>query len=123
MIANGTTWLVSYQPMTGAVSGVLLSDHRKPELSLRQFLSRLHLTHGYPFSVNARWLWAIVVDLMAFTMCFWGLSGLAMWWQIERTRRIGQVIVGLSLTTALILTSACIPNPPPPAPLGEVWRA
>lgn len=109
MIVDGTPWLVSYQPMTGAVSGMLLSDHRQPELSLRQFLLRLHVTHGYPFRVNTRWLWAIVVDLMAFTMCFWGLSGLAMWWQIKRTRRIGQVIVGLSLTAALILTFSMYP--------------
>ena len=32
--------------------------------------------HGYPGEQNARWYWAVVVDAMAFVLCFWGVTGL-----------------------------------------------
>jgi hypothetical protein len=40
---------------------------------------------------------------MAFTMCFWGLSGLVMWWQIKATRRAGAVVLALSAVAATAL--------------------
>ena len=63
------------------------------DLSLRSYLLRLHMAHGYPVQKNHRWFWAIAVDLMFASMVFWGLSGVVMWWQIKRTRRIGLLLL------------------------------
>jgi hypothetical protein len=95
-------WLATYNPMTGAVSGVA-EGKIENDLSWRRFLLRLHTAHGYPGETNSRWFWAIIVDVMAFTMCFWGLSGLVMWWQLKATRRLGAVILTLSAISALTL--------------------
>lgn len=70
------------------------------EISARSFLLRLHMAHGYPVQMNSRWFWAIAVDLMFASMCFWGLSGVIMWWQIKRTRRFGFILLVLSAVTA-----------------------
>jgi len=37
---------------------------------------------------------------MFFSMVFWGISGIFMWWQIKRTRMIGFVILGASAICA-----------------------
>jgi hypothetical protein len=36
-------------------------------------------------------------------MCFWGLSGLVMWWQIKATRKVGAVVLVLSAAAATAL--------------------
>lgn len=71
------------------------------EMSARSFLLRLHMAHGYGIQTNSRWFWAIAVDLMFASMCFWGLSGVVMWWQIKRTRKIG---FALLLASAIVAT-------------------
>jgi hypothetical protein len=101
--ASGKTWTATYNPLTGAVSGTLASTGRESELTWRRFLLRLHLAHGYPGEINGRWFWALAVDAMAFTMCFWGLSGLVMWWQIKATRLPGAVVLVLSAAAATAL--------------------
>jgi hypothetical protein len=63
----------------------------------------MHLAHGFPGEVNAKWVWAVVVDAMAFVMCFWGVSGLFMWWQLKATRRPGSVVLSLSAIAATAL--------------------
>ncbi len=94
--ADGKTWTASYNSLTQSVTGAPADAKPATELSVRRFLTRLHLAHGYPGDTNAKWFWAIIVDAMAFTMCFWGLSGLFMWWQIKATRRVGLVVMLLS---------------------------
>lgn len=103
--AGGKIWQASYNPQTGVVNGKLPSDST-PEISWRRFLTRLHVAHGYPNAINARWLWAIIVDLMSFVMVFWGVSGLFMWWQIKATRRLGLATVLFSIISALTLSVA-----------------
>ncbi len=99
------TWNVIANAQTGTVNGKLVGE-AKDELSVRRFLLRLHLTHGYPGSFNAKWAWAIIVDAMAFTMIFWGLSGLLMWWQIKATRRLGMILLIVSGVGAFVLAFA-----------------
>ncbi|HEX4612130.1 MAG TPA: PepSY-associated TM helix domain-containing protein [Urbifossiella sp.] len=101
--ADGRTWTASYNPLTGSVGGVAAGAKPPTEISWRRFLTRLHTTHVYPGEPNAKWFWAVVVDVMAFTMCFWGLSGLVMWWQIKGTRRAGAVVIALSAAAAAAL--------------------
>jgi len=103
MEVAGKTWNASYNFTNGSVSGVEPESAPKPELGWRRFLTRLHTTHGYPGEANGRWFWAVIVDAMAFTMCFWSLSGLIMWWQIKATRKIGAVVLMLSTACAVAL--------------------
>ncbi|MEM6570639.1 MAG: hypothetical protein AAF957_19670 [Planctomycetota bacterium] len=66
----------------------------------RSFLLRLHLAHTYPSDGGIRWIWAVFVDLMAFSMVSWALSGLLMWWQIKKTRGVGKWLMILSTVGA-----------------------
>jgi hypothetical protein len=99
--AEGKTWIATYNPKAGTLSGKLPGE--PAELGWRRFLLRLHTAHGYPGEVNARWSWAVIVDVMAFVMCFWGISGLFMWWQIKATRKLGAVVLVLSAIAATVL--------------------
>lgn len=99
--ADGKTWIATYAPLSNSVVGVE-PQFEGTGLSFRRFLLRMHLAHGYPGETNAKWFWAIIVDVMAAIMCFWGLSGLLMWWQIKATRRWGfatLAVSGLAATT------------------------
>jgi len=100
MTCDGQTWKVTYNPLTGSVSGNPAEQEAADPVSPRRFLTRLHTTHGYPGEANAKWAWAVVVDAMAFVMLFWGVSGLFMWWQIKATRRWGAVVLVMSFTAA-----------------------
>lgn len=101
MDADGTVWRVAYNAQTGTVTGRVAADEPAAEpISARRFLLRLHTAHGYPGEPNARWVWAVVVDVMAGVMVFWGVSGLLMWWQVKSTRWVGLVILLLSAVAA-----------------------
>ena len=67
---------------------------------LRQFLLRLHTSHGQPPHWNSRMFWSLAVDTMSIAMVCWGLSGVFMWWQIKRTRILGAFVIAISLLTA-----------------------
>ena len=100
MAADGK-WTASYNPISKQVSGV--KGEPATELTWRKFLLRMHLSHRYPSEPNTKWLWALGVDAIALTLCFWGLSGLVMWWQIKATRRIGAAVLVASLIAAVLL--------------------
>lgn len=103
ILADGRTWTATYNPMTGAIGGTLAEAKSETEISVRRFLLRLHTAHGYPGEPNARWFWAVIVDVMAFVMCFWVVSGLLMWWQLKATRKLGLAILVLSAIAATAL--------------------
>lgn len=101
MDAHGQTWRVTWNAQTGRVSGKPADEPQATEISTRRFLLRLHTAHGYPSEEgSARWYWALVVDAMAFIMVFWGVSGLFMWWQIKAMRKIGGVLLLVSIAGA-----------------------
>ncbi len=103
VLAGNEKWECQHSALSGAVS-TSPSDHPiAAEFSWRRFLLRLHTAHTYPDQFNARWFWAIVVDVMAFVMVFWGVSGIAMWWQIKATRPSGSVAMAVSLLAAISL--------------------
>jgi hypothetical protein len=93
------TWRVQYDLAAGTISGRPEDAPGEP-LSSRRFLTRLHMTHGYPSRLEARWFWAIAVDLMFVSMVGWGTTGLLMWWQMKNVRRVGIVVVTVSLVVA-----------------------
>ena len=71
----------------------------------RTFLLRLHKTHVYS-SNPARWVWALIVDIMAMAMVVWGLSGIYMWWKMKKLRSVGKWIILASLISAFGLGTA-----------------
>lgn len=91
------------QPQPTYKSRLTIIGENPRDLSPRSFLLRLHMAHGYGVQMNSRWFWAIAVDLMFASMCFWGLSGIVMWWQIKRTRKIGSVLLVASAIVAVWL--------------------
>lgn len=96
------TWMVRHNGATGKLSAAAVGA-MPVEQSWRRFLTRMHVAHGYPIENNARWMWAIVVDVMSFTMILWGVSGIIMWWQIKRTRPLGTVALTISVSIAILL--------------------
>jgi len=101
--ADGRIWTATYNATAGSLNGKLGEVESKPEPSTRAFLTRLHVTHGYPGEANAGWFWAVLVDAMAFALCFWGFTGLLMWWQIKAARRAGAVVLVVSAAAAVAL--------------------
>jgi hypothetical protein len=99
--ADGRVWRGVYNTQTGAVSGRPADAGSR--LSTRQFLTELHLAHGYASNGGSRWIWALAVDAMFASMVFWGVSGLLMWWQIKRVRVIGAVLM-----TGTLIGAACL---------------
>lgn len=91
-------WTASYNLLTKQVTGV--EGEPLIDLPWRSFLLMMHVGHKYPSEFNTKWFWALGVDAMALTLCFWGLSGLVMWWQIKSTRKIGAVVLLLSVIVA-----------------------
>ena len=57
-------------------------------------------------SRGRRWLWAVVVDMMAAAMVVWGCSGPLMWWQMKSLRRWGAVALAASVVAATCLALA-----------------
>ncbi len=99
MEGGGQTWQVRYDLASGAVAGRPEGGPGDP-ISTRRFLTRLHVAHGYPDRVNARWLWAVAVDAMFVSMVGWGITGLLMWWQMKNVRRAGALTLVLSAVVA-----------------------
>lgn len=100
-LADGERWECKHNALSGSVSTrVVGSNTIGSDFSWRRFLLRLHTAHTYPSEGGVRWYWAVVVDLMAFVMVFWGVSGIVMWWQIKSTRRFGTLAMVISLVSA-----------------------
>ncbi|MEM7785495.1 MAG: hypothetical protein AAF623_19265, partial [Planctomycetota bacterium] len=72
-------------------------------MTAKRFLQRLHLSRGYSPNMDTKTFWAISVDAMFLSMVFWGTSGIIMWWQIRKTRRIGIVVLAASLACTVWL--------------------
>lgn len=71
-------------------------------ISTRRFLTGMHVAHGYPDSFNMRWIWALLVDVMALSMITWAISGLLMWWQMKSLRTIGFVLIAASVIASVL---------------------
>lgn len=102
VVVDGEQWMLSCDGQTGNITAWRADEPRRP-IDWRSFLLRLHVSHGYPNDMTARWIWAIIVDVMAGLMVFWALSGVIMWWQLKPTRTIGVVtfVGGLAVAAGL----------------------
>ncbi len=96
-------WQVTYNALSGSVTGQPAEAVTVEPLSARRYLLRLHTAHGYPAGGGVRWWWAVVVDLTAGVMVFWAASGLLMWWQVKAARRAGGIVLLISAAAATTL--------------------
>lgn len=101
---DGEPHLVRHDLQSGTVVARAADAARPP--AWRAFLLRLHLTHGYPSEVNARWLWALASDAMGVSLLVWAASGVLMWLQMRGLRRPGLLALGLGLASAAALALA-----------------
>jgi len=85
-------WRVEYSPLSGELSTERVQD-RPTVPTARSFLLQLHTLHAYPSALSMRWLWSVLVDLMGGAMLLWGFTGLLMFWQIKKLRRVGGVVL------------------------------
>ncbi len=97
--SEGKVWRVAYNLQTRK----LAAHPSGPTLSTRRFLTGLHLACRYPSQIDARWFWAVLVDAMAVSMIFWGVSGLFMWWQMKSLRRLGSIVMAVSLFASVAI--------------------
>lgn len=102
MEGKGDVWRVTYNAQTGFATGRPASVESESPAFYR-YLILMHVAHGFPAKMNARWVWAVVVDLMFLSMVGWGLTGLLMWWQMKNLRRVGLVVLLLSAVVAGLL--------------------
>jgi hypothetical protein len=100
-VANEVPVVVTYNLASGKIESVVDSDRRV--LGTKTFLEKLHLSRGYSPGVGTRWVWALLVDVMVVSMVFWGISGLFMWWQVKRTRKIGLCVLLVSAVFAALM--------------------
>ncbi len=100
---DGEPWVLTFDPHAGTLAYEPF-DHA-PDVRMGRVLARLHMTHVYPASFGARWVHALIVDLTIVCLLLWCLTGMVMWWQLRRLRRIGWVFVlsGLAATTWLLV--------------------
>jgi len=95
-------WRVEYNPLNNSLEAESL-DIRSTTQTTRSFLTRLHTLHVFPAAYSARWIWALLVDVMGGAMILWALTGLMMWWQLKKLRRIGAAALGAALITMVTL--------------------
>lgn len=97
---QGQTWRANYDLENGELHAKPLEAMAGPDW--RNFLLRLHKVHVYG-DHPARWIWTLIVDIMAFAMMMWAGTGVYMWWQMKKLRGIGKIVVAISVSCALAL--------------------
>jgi hypothetical protein len=76
----------------------------KQELRAQPFLESLHRRRGYASAFALDDTWGLTVDLTIVAMVFWVASGLWMWWELKKTRRLGAlcIIAGAAIFTFFV---------------------
>ena len=89
-------------------SGLVSLSPEPGSMRLPDFLTSLHMSHGYPSDKKSEkliTLRAMFVDAMAFLMCFWAVSGIVMWTQLKQLRRPGLIVALASLLATVFVWS------------------
>ena len=105
--ADGRTWNVRCNLNSGEMIAREAGTGGSFVGSTAGFIKKLHMARGYPVvgKLSIRWWWAVIVDGMASLMLLWGLSGLAMWWQMKGQRKWGAVtLFACAFVTWLVWT-------------------
>ena len=97
--AGGEPWRITYDVGTRAFRADPL-ERRLGSISVRNLLTSLHTTHGFPPEMRSHSFWALAVDCMGGGLIVWAVSGILMWWQMPKVRLWGGVTLTLSLVMA-----------------------
>ncbi|HKQ68143.1 MAG TPA: hypothetical protein VJT73_02325, partial [Polyangiaceae bacterium] len=95
---SGQRWNAIYDLGSGALSGRRADLRRAGPLV--ELLESIHTQHHYPLRVGATFWWALLADCTALSLIVWSFSGLVMWWQMNRLRRIGLGVLTLAAIIA-----------------------
>lgn len=87
---DGRPWRVTYDAVNQKPE---FEELEEPEIRTSRILARLHMTHTYPADFGVAWMHAFVVDLTIICLIMWSITGVVMWWQLRRLRRIGWVVM------------------------------
>lgn len=90
-------------------SGLVKLQPEPPPMRVPNFLTTLHMSRGYPADKKSEMMktvHAAFVDAMAFLMCFWAVSGIAMWLQMKHLRRPGLPVAIAAVLAAVFVWSA-----------------
>jgi hypothetical protein len=97
--ADGELWKVNYDVGTSEFRANPV-DRRLGSISPRNFLTKMHTSHGFPSEARPQWFWAFAMDVMGCAMILWAFSGIPMWWQMPKVRMWGGLTIILSLLAA-----------------------
>lgn len=104
---DGEPWVVTYDPKDREL------EFERPgseAVEVPRLLQRLHMTHHYPDRFGAGWIHALFVDLTAGCLLMWCLTGLIMWWQMRKLRRIGAVVLLSGASAVIWLMAQVVPG-------------
>jgi hypothetical protein len=96
---------VSYDPATQKL------NIRRTTADVRTMVVQMHRLHGYGGG-GAYILWALLLDLSSISMITFAVSGICLWFKLERRRRwIGWTLLGLSYgyTAAMVAVQLLSP--------------
>ena len=100
VVRPGTVYQVEYAPATG---GTIVRESRAGFMGM---LNRLHhvggVAHGY-WLINA---WGVFTGIVSASLVGIGLTGIYWWFQMHRERKIGGVLLAVSLTWSVTLMIA-----------------
>jgi hypothetical protein len=78
----------------------------RQRFAMAYYLEMLHRRRGFqqPYVTND--LWAIFVDVVILAIILWAFTGVWMWWEMSKTRRLGAICLsaGVALFLVFLLT-------------------
>lgn len=89
----------SYRITYEANPGTLRVERQR--FGLSYFLEMMHRRRGYQQPFWANNLWAVIVDGVIVSILLWAATGLWMWWELLRTRRLGALCLGAGVALFL----------------------
>lgn len=93
--------LQSYRVTVSRDAGTVRVERRR--LDVPRLLEMLHRRRGYSQPFVPDLLWALTVDVVVLAILAWVASGLWMWWEMERTRKLGVAFAGVGSLAFVVL--------------------
>lgn len=104
---DGRALLARFDPSNGS-----LRVSPAGERDVVELLQSLHVAHGSPGFVDARWWWSWIVDAMGVAMLVWAATGLWLWWSIRAVRATGVVALVVAGAISVALVAGMLPPLP-----------
>lgn len=103
---DGEPWTATWSAKGGTIS----FRRDDGEVSVKRTLARLHMTHVYPGRFGPAWIHTLIVDLVATCLLVWCVTGLVMWWQMRKLRRVGLMVIVSAMAASLWVLGGVLPG-------------